>query len=182
MLHTEITENNDNNLLRIILFIQMRTNFKFLLLLKKDCCFINLQENLHNAVYIKFSYSWMAYLFWMCIINIGRYEQSSSIYDMQLVTWSMLVKADLIMLIRYSKFLYVISEYYHSHFITLIHVLIVILCFQFVKLLHISQIAHLSINSHNLSNLLYAAKYKTFGQLWRELYILFKRIFKFFLT
>lgn len=137
MLHTKLKENNDK-LLRIILFIYMRTKFKFRLpLLEKACCFIILQENLHNPVYIKFSYSGMAYLFWMCIIYTGGYKQNSFMYGMQLVIWSMLVNTDFV---------------------------------------------HMCANSHNLSNRLYAAKDKIFGQLWRVLCILFKRIFKFFLT
>lgn len=180
MLHTEITENNDNNLRRIILFIQMRTNFKFLLLLlKKDCCFINLQGNLHNAVYIKFSYSWMAYLFWMCIINIGRYEQNSLIYDVQLVTCSLKQIWSC-----WSDTVNFFMSYPNTTILTLSLWYMSLLLFYAFSLwnYYISKIAHLSINSHNLSNLLYAAKYKTFGQLWRELYILFKRIFKFFLT
>lgn len=105
---------------------EQNSNFPLFLFSKKACCFMNLQENLHNAIYIKLFYFWMAYL--DCILNAhhrhGRYIQNLLICDMQLVTWSLFFKADLI---RYSNYLFVISRYNHSHFINLISV--VILCF-----------------------------------------------------
>lgn len=54
-----INKNNDDTLFMIVMFIQMRITFKFtliLLLLKNACSFMNLQENLHNAVHKKNSY------------------------------------------------------------------------------------------------------------------------------
>lgn len=84
------------------------------------------RKKIHDTVYINYSYAWFAYLFWLEIINIFWLKQNWFIYNLQLVTWSILIKADLI---RYSNHLCVISRYTHSHFITLKHVLIVILCF-----------------------------------------------------
>lgn len=47
MLDEELTENNDDDLYRIIFFIPIRAKFKHLLfpLLYQACCFINLQKN-----------------------------------------------------------------------------------------------------------------------------------------
>lgn len=84
------------------------------------------RKKIHDTVYINYPYAWFAYLFWLEIITIFWLKQNWFIYNLQLVTWSILIKADLI---RYSNHLCVISRYTHSHFITLKHVLIVILCF-----------------------------------------------------
>lgn len=71
------------------MFIQMRIKFKFtliLLLLKNVCSFMNLQENLPNAVHKKkfiFSNS-IAIL--NALFNSSKYKQNSLIYNMQLET------------------------------------------------------------------------------------------------
>lgn len=79
---------------------------------------------------------------------------------MKLVKGMMLVEAKFI-----STFLYAISEYCNSHFITWIHMLCYMPCF--VQVFH-NPIAHLSINSHTfmLSNKI-LNYFKTFEQCWK---------------
>lgn len=128
-----INKNNDDTLFMIVMFIQMRITFKFtliLLLLKNACSFMNLQENLHNAVHKKkfiFSNS-IAIL--NALFNSSKYKQ---IHWYITCSW----KHDQCLLEQiWSDALNFCmwSQNNHSHSNTLIYVLIVILCF--VNLLH----------------------------------------------